>query len=136
MAAHCGSLIFLAILAQEDMKKKEISVRKVFLFALCAILYRIGVGQLIWGEVVRCLIPGGMLILLSYLTRESIGYGDGTAVMALGLWMGGRFAVLSVCAGIMLSGIYGVSCLIRHRKEPIPFIPFLLLGMEAVLAYA
>ena len=57
------------------------------------------------------------------------------AAAVLGLWTGGWFTLKTVCTAVMLSGVWGLACLIKKKTEPIPFIPFLLLGMEVVLAY-
>ena len=57
------------------------------------------------------------------------------AVMALGLWLGGWQALWILGIAIMLAGIFAAVCLVKKRKEPIPFIPFLLLGMEVLLFY-
>ncbi|MDE6964759.1 MAG: hypothetical protein K2P30_14175, partial [Lachnospiraceae bacterium] len=57
-------------------------------------------------------------------------------VLTLGLWTGGWFAFAVTAIGIMLSGIYGTFCLLKRKNDPIPFVPFLLLGMEVLLFYA
>lgn len=136
MLAYCVSLLFLAILAAEDMREKRISGYKLMLFAGLAISYLMFSKQFDLIEVLGGLVPGGMLILLALLTKESIGYGDGAAVAVLGLWTGGWFAMMAAAAGIVLAGIYGVLCLLKKKKELIPFMPFLLLGMEVILFYA
>lgn len=136
MAEYCISLLFLALMAREDIREKRISAYKIAGFAGAAVLYLMAEGQLDWGEIMRSLLPGGLLLLLAFLTRESIGYGDGAAVAALGLWTGGWFAMMTVATGIMFAGAYGVVCLFRKKKELIPFLPFLLLGMEVALFYA
>ncbi len=134
--SYCAGLLFLAVLASEDIRRKEISVYKVIFSAGLSILYRIFSGQFLWQEIMWGLIPGILLILLAFCTRENIGYGDGAAIMVLGLWTGGWFTLAVLWVGIMMAGVFGVFCLIRKKKEPIPFIPFLLLGMEAALYYA
>ena len=136
MAAYCISLLFLALLAAEDIREKRISVYKVLLFAAAAVVYLLLSERFDWREISGALLPGGLLLLLAFLTREGIGYGDGAAVAVLGLWTNGRFAMMTAAAGIMLAGGYGVFCLLKKRKELIPFLPFLLLGMEVVLFYA
>lgn len=136
MAAYCAGLFLLAGLSAEDIKSREISVFKVLGSAGLAVLYRILSDQFSSQEIMGCLFPGALLLVLSFLTRESIGYGDGMAVIALGLWTGGWFTLAVVCTAIMLSGICGIICLVRRKKEMIPFTPLLLLGMEAVLFYA
>ncbi|MDY5868775.1 MAG: hypothetical protein SPK58_00045 [Lachnospiraceae bacterium] len=81
------------------------------------------------------LIPGGMLILLAVLTGESIGLGDGIVVTVFGLWTGIMFTTITVCTGIIFSGICGFFFWIIGEKRLIPFVPFLLIGMEVSLFY-
>ena len=81
------------------------------------------------------MMPGGILLLLSLITKESIGYGDGMTVIVLGLWTGGWFAFHVFCIGILLAGICAVFYLIKGKKDTIPLIPFLLIGMEVALIY-
>ena len=135
MEAYCMGLLFLAGLTAEDIRKREISVFKVMIFVFMAVIYRLFIKNFLWQDIIWDLFPGGILIFLAFITKESIGYGDGMAVMVLGLWTGGWFTLMSVCAAIMLAGICGAICLFIRKRDPIPFIPFLLLGMEAALAY-
>ncbi|NBJ94188.1 prepilin peptidase [Parablautia muri] len=134
--AYCIGLFFLAELSVEDIKTKEISINKVIFFIFLGFLFRLIAGEFNWNEISGCLIPGSILLLLSFLTDESIGYGDGMTVVALGLWTGGWFTAFVVWIGITLSGIWGGICLFRRKKETIPFLPFLLLGMEVAFVYA
>ena len=136
MAAYCVSLLFLALLAAEDIKEKRVSVWKILFFAAAAVVYLLLSKQFDWRGISGAVLPGVLLLLLAFLTREGIGYGDGAAVAVLGLWTNGWFARMAAAAGIMLAGGYGVFCLLKKRKELIPFLPFLLLGMEVVLFYA
>ena len=136
MISYCVSLLFLGKLSAEDIREKKISIFKVLLFALAGISYRLITGDFSWQGIGGSLFPGSILLMLALLTNESIGYGDGATVLALGLWMGGWFTGMAVIFGILLSGIWGVICIFRSRNEPIAFIPFLLLGMEVALIYA
>lgn len=136
MGAYCAGLILLALLAGQDIKEKKISVDKLLVFACMAVLYRIFIKQFFWQEILGCMIPGTILLLLSWVTKEGIGYGDGMAVIVLGLWTGGWFALHVMGLGIMLCGMYAVICLVRKKRDAIPFIPFLLAGMEVALIYA
>lgn len=136
LLCNCAGLLLLAILTPEDIRKKTLSVNTIILFMFLAIIYRGLVGRLFSHEAIACLVPGGILLLLAVITRESIGFGDGMVVMVLGLWIGAWLTTIVVCIGTLFAGVYGVICIIKKRKDPIAFVPFLLLGMEVVLAYA
>lgn len=134
---YCGALFFLTLLSPEDIRKRQVSARKVILFGLSAIGCRMlsGDGETVC-EMIGCLIPGLLLLAAAIVSRENIGMGDGMAVMALGLWLGGWQTFFVLCIALMLAGLFAAVCLVKKKKEPIPFIPFLLLGMEVLLFYA
>lgn len=132
---YCGILIFLAILSLEDIREKKISVNTILLGAFTAMICRFIGGQTSGIEIAGSLIPGVLLLLLSIMTKESIGKGDGIVVMVLGLWIGGQITFLVVCLAVWAAGMFAVVCLIRKKRELIPFIPCLLMGMEVLLFY-
>lgn len=133
---YCAALFFLGYLSRQDIKTKFVSVKVIWIFGAVAFLY------LCWGQgtdvgvwIIR-IIPGTVLWLLAWVTKESIGYGDGAAVMVLGLWCGTLFCILILCLGIFLSGVYALCRMAAGRFSPVPFIPFLLISMEVILFYA
>lgn len=134
--AYGIALLFLAILTPEDIRERRISVSKLLFFAVTGIGFRLAFSSFSGCEMIGCLITGGFLILLSALTKEEIGFGDGIAVTVLGLWTGGWFTFITVCIALLLSGICGCLFLALHKRETVPFMPFLLIGMEVSLLYA
>ena len=134
--AYGIALLFLAILTPEDIRERRISVSKLLFFAVTGIRFRLAVSSFSGYEMIGCLITGGFLILLSILTKEEIGFGDGIAVTVLGLWTGGWFTFITVCIALLLSGICGCLFGALHKRETVPFMPFLLIGMEVSLLYA
>ena len=134
--ALCACLLFLAGLSAEDVREKKISVYTVLIFAVLAVIYRAFTNQLFWMEMIISLVPGVMMILLAILTKEGIGYGDGMTVIVLGLWTNVWFTTGVLCVAILLSGIFGSVWLTVKKREAIPFVPFLLAGLEVMLFYA
>lgn len=133
----CGALLFLAMLTPEDIREKQVSFKTIMIFGLLALVCRIvAEREQAMGEMICDLIPGMFLLVLSVVSKESIGLGDGMAVAVLGLWIGGIKAFLTLCIAWTLAGVFAAMHLMRKRKEPIPFIPFLLLGMEVLIFYA
>ena len=135
MIHYIGGLLFLAVLAVQDIKEKKVSIYKLLISAAMAVIYWIFKGEFSWQELLWNAIPGVMLLLLSIITKENIGYGDGLTVIVLGLWTGIWFTFHVLCAGLMLSGVYAAIYLVKKKGETIPLIPFLLIGMEVVLLY-
>lgn len=82
---YCGVLIFLAILSLEDIREKRISVKTILIGVFTAMVFQLTGGQISGIEIAGSLIPGALLLLLSVITKESIGKGDGAVVMVLGL---------------------------------------------------
>lgn len=132
---YCGAIIFLAMLSPEDIREKRISVKHVVIGAVAAVICRFIGGEESGITMISSLIPGIMLLLLSVMTGESIGKGDGIVVMVLGLWIGGQMTFLAVCLAIWAAGIFAAVCLIQKRRELVPFVPCLLVGMEVLLFY-
>lgn len=133
MAAYCGGLLFLVGLVKEDVEEQTISIKKLVVFGVLALLYLLWQEPLVWQEFCRRVLPGMFLLFLSWASKESIGYGDGVAVIVLGLWTGVIFTLAAVCIGTLAAGFWSVICLIRKKTGPLPFIPFLLFGMEVAL---
>ena len=134
-AGYGAALLFLAYLSFQDIKTKLVSARAIWISGMAALLY-LFLGQS--GDAKEWtirVIPGMVLLLVSWMTKESLGYGDGAAVIVLGLWCGTFFCVLILCLGIILSGIYALYCMAAGRTSPLPFLPFLLTAMEVILLY-
>ena len=121
--AYSITLLFLAGLSAEDIRTKELSVYKVILFICSGFLFRLSEGKFTWYETGLCLFPGGFLILLSFLTKESIGYGDGMTVAALGLWDGLQYLQYGLELHCQEFGVV-FACLEEKRRKQFLFFPF------------
>lgn len=133
---YCGALLFLGYLAKHDIKLKRIPAAGVIMFGLISAVYFVAGKQLNAGKMFLCILPGIVLLILAFMTREKIGYGDGVTVLVLGLFLGEVYCMAVLCLGIMLTGIYSFFRVLKKNKEPVPLIPFLLAALEVVLIYA
>lgn len=130
------ALIFLAGLTGNDIRKRQIPVKKLLLFGIGAVLYLLYEPDFSMRECLINLMPGMFLLLLAVISKESIGYGDGFAVMIFGLWTNILFCMTVVCLALCMAGIFAAYLLLQKRKIPIPFVPFILAAMEVILVYA
>jgi leader peptidase (prepilin peptidase)/N-methyltransferase len=81
------------------------------------------------GSLLLSVIPGVGCLLVSFLTGEALGYGDGIVVMVCGLSMGFADTVEWLLLGFFLSALWAVYlCVFRKagRKKEFPFLPFLM----------
>ncbi len=126
------SITFIIICAIFDIRKKEIPIFVIILFGCISILF-IGIsGKRTWADIMYSLAPGGFLLLLSLCTRESIGYGDGMAVLVLGILMGYRGCIVIIIIGFISSAFCALVLLVCGKvkgKSRLPFLPFLAIGL-------
>ncbi len=129
---------FLAVCAVFDGLQKQIPLAVVWLGMLTAICFRAGgvMGEVRLLSVVLSLVPGVAFWLLSFVTREKVGYGDGWVLIMIGLFLDFSRCFLILLVGLLIESVAALVLLvfrkIRRDKE-IPFCPFLLLGMGVML---
>ena len=112
-----------------DLRRKEISVLSCIVTALIGFFIRIYWRDLSWWGLIGCIAPGGILLLLSLVSRESIGYGDGLILCAIGILLGGAETVTLFCHALFMCGIFsGFLFFFRKAgaKKRIPFVVFML----------
>lgn len=126
----------LAALAVEDMRNKSITVWPVagafILGILNFIIYHDPHGKGLLGGMGI----GGILCLLCWVMKKSIGLGDGLVTALIGIYTGVKFMIICLCAAFFLAAPAALMlcCLKKIKKrEKMPFIPFLFLGY--VLAF-
>ncbi|MBQ7919615.1 MAG: prepilin peptidase [Lachnospiraceae bacterium] len=123
-------IVYLVILSIRDIRRKEFSVG--------AILGGLGVGLVRgaikgeWVPVLLGIIPGMLLILMGFLTREKVGYGDGVLLIIVGLimgWPGSLVVYILAQFGVLFYAI--LLLVIKHvsRDVQIPFAPFLTVAL-------
>ncbi|MCH5259932.1 MAG: prepilin peptidase [Lachnospiraceae bacterium] len=132
--------LFLGICAVFDGIAKRIPLIVIWLGIITAIvLHAQGVmGDESWSDTGMAVLPGMLFWMLSFITREKVGYGDGWMLVMIGLFTG-----LWKCFLILLVGLVSESLVVlvlltirRVSKDcQIPFAPFLLFGMGVVVCF-
>ena len=82
-------------------------------------------------ETAAGLIPGGICLIISFLTKQGIGYGDGILLAVCGISIGATECFAMMLTAFFWAGIWGFIIwrfFQADRKKEIPFVPFLLLG--------
>lgn len=76
-------------------------------------------------------LPGAIALILSYITKEQLGYGDGLLILALGGCMGLQQTIVVVGIALGVSFVTSVALVLSRkatRTQKIPFVPFLCIG--------
>ena len=123
-------VVLLGIISIIDIATKKIPVVVLFFMA--------GVG--IWGIVIEkkaassvalALIPGIVLFLVAFLTKQQIGYGDAVVIILMGLFVTADIICSALVMGLSIAGVISVIMIAFKKsnlKKQIAFTPFLLLG--------
>ena len=128
-------LIFLSICTIFDIRKKEIPLILEGAGMAAAVgytIWRIGNESIFAAQILLSLLPGLFFLLVSWCTKEKVGYGDGILLLITGLMVGFNQCLTGLCISLFLSAFFGVLLLFLHKAEKnsrIPFVPFLTMGM-------
>lgn len=122
-----GYLLFLSV---EDIRRKKVPI-----WALAAAL---AVSPLFWlfkeedvGTFLLGIIPGAVLILISFVSRGGIGLADAAVVIILGINTGLTAVLMTVTISFGLIALFSGGMLIAGKlrlKSTLPYIPFAFLG--------
>ena len=123
-------LLCLAYATYTDIKSHSISI-KVSLSATILIIITLFFSDRPYlSSIIYGLIPGIVLFILSYLTRESIGYGDGVIVSIIGIGLGFSKVIFICIIAFIVTAIVAIFLIIKRKsgKSTLPFVPFILCG--------
>ena len=130
--------VFLGICAVCDGVEREVPLVVVWLGIITAVVLHLqGLGgNRTWQNVALSVIPGVTFWILSFISGEKVGYGDGWILIMIGLFMGLWKCFLILIIGLILSSLVVLILLAVRRVSrdyQLPFAPFLLFGMGVVV---
>ncbi len=108
---------------------------------LAGIIFGIGFGFFIhdisfWSALLGAVSCSGFLLLVSLVSRGGMGLGDVKLAVVTGLFLGWPQGPVGLLAGVCAGGLAGIVLLvtgIKGRKDPVPFGPFIALGVMIAL---
>lgn len=132
--------LFLAVCAVFDGLYKHIPLIVVWMGMLVAVCLQINgaMGETGVLAAALSLLPGLGFFLLSFFSGEKVGYGDGWALLMIGLFLGAYRCFLILFAGLLMESVTAIALLALRKIQKdgeIPFLPFLLLGMGVVVCF-
>ncbi len=133
-------LVAMSFFATTDLLEQIVPNKILVLFVLLFII-RLGYEAVCNMEKMLSFIPTILLGLIFcvitfgvgyLLSKKSMGAGDVKLSLLMGLYLTGEYAVAAILYGCIVSALYSVVQMIRHkltRKDTIPFVPFLYIGV-------
>lgn len=126
-------IILLSVASVGDLRTKTISNKLVIVGSLIGILFTLVQLDMAktFDAVMGAVISAGILLVISLITREGIGFGDVKLFACVGLFLGVGGALAALVISIMISGVAALILLLTkkvNKKTSIPFAPFILVG--------
>lgn len=125
------TILVLGICAYTDVKYRRISKKILAAYGVMILLIHLTGNDFQIMDFILGLFPGIFCMVISWLTRQSLGYGDSILACLCGLSLGLEKCMAILCFTFFISGIFGALMLFILKKEKtyeMPFVPFLFLG--------
>lgn len=123
-------LVYIFIAAYIDIKNKYIDIYLVILgFMIAIILYLFMPYNLF--ELLIGIAVGIIVSIISFCTKQSVGFGDGIILIILGIVFGLSTINIFLYSIIILL-VYSILMFLfikKYKLSTIPFIPFLFIGI-------
>ena len=119
----------LTISAYRDCREKQVYLYSMFIAGIAGLLLHLMYHERTLADLLAGTGIGAAVILFAYMTRESIGIGDGAALMVTGIFLGFWANLQLFVTALFMSGFIALILLItkkKGRKYRLPFVPFLL----------
>lgn len=121
----------LGIGAWQDWTKKRVSAYLLVCSGLEGLLCYGCFRQMTAADMLLGAAIGAAALLLGFVTREKIGYGDGAMILVCGIFLGFAANLELLCIALFLVELAALFLIVvkrKGRRYQIPFIPFLLVG--------
>ena len=132
-------LTMLGVHAAEDLKRRRIALPCLLVFGLVGAVVQLYCRDMTFFSVGLGMAVGIGMLLLSLLTKGSIGMGDGLVFCVTGIYLGGARNLELLFTSLLYAALFSLFLLakgrgaVRKRKKEIPFLPFVFLGYGTIL---
>lgn len=129
-------LCFLAVCTYWDIRRRTLPVVLLGEGTFLSVLYVVCSGREYWYLHLAGAGVGLFFLLVSKITKEAIGYGDGWMICILGTFLGISDLLEVLAAAWLLLSMTAMICLVKKwsRKTAFPLVPFLMTGYVFVVA--
>jgi len=123
--------VLLFIEGVRDVNKKEVGLLIPAINAIAAVVMYFVFKDMSIGVLLMGLAEGMAIMVLSRLTGESVGFGDGVILCSTGMMLGWRYNLCMFFSACLICAVFGAILMMfkkADKKTRIPFVPFLIPG--------
>lgn len=123
-------VLLLGVCAWKDVRTQTLPIKTILVGGCLMLPLLVIESPEMWLLSLR-ILPGVLLLLIGFFSKEQIGYGDGICVMMSGMIFSLRMVWLAIMfsfALLILMSIFLLFIKKARRDLRIPYIPFLLVG--------
>lgn len=127
-----GVFLFLLICSAQDIREKQLSVKILVLSGVWFFVLSLFFDRISFAERMGNMLPGMVIFVIAFFTKEQIGYGDAACLIVLGNVLSVDMLIGAVMGGLLLLSLCGAVLFLKRkadRKTVLPFVPFLTAGM-------
>lgn len=138
MISECIMLGMLAVLAEIDVRKKELPLVMLIIFCGIGVLVQGVLKNFLWKDLCGGILVGVGILLAAVVSRENIGIGDGLLLCVTGLYLGlWRNLVLLLGAFTCAAAVSVVLLFLKKcdRRSRFPFVPFILVSYVGLMVF-
>lgn len=99
---------------------------------LAGVLANLATSRVAWFDaLIGILVGGGVFLVIILASGGGMGGGDMKLGAMIGAFLGWKVVLFSIFVAVLLGGALAIGLLatgLKHRKDPIPFGPFLAIG--------
>ena len=124
-------LTMLSIESIADIRSRSVSVLRQAIFWVFAVIFNIEFYYQTLSSVLGGMALGIFLLLVAYVTREGIGYGDGLVFIVTGTYVGLAKNAKLLFASLVVAAVAGIGVYLfkkRDFKAQLPFLPCVLIA--------
>lgn len=132
---HICLIIILGVICVFDIKRKKIPVYMLIILAAAGIISNFTIGEFDIEKRIIAMLPGMILLIVSMITKQQIGYGDSLIILIMGLYIDIDDILSIVLSSFLLSSIAAIILMTVFKKKKnfeMAFSPFLLIGYGLV----
>lgn len=129
------TLTVFAVCSYTDIRYRRIYGWSLVLYCVLAIIGHTFDEITEAADIVAGLLPGLICIVISWMSKQSLGYGDSALIAVSGVSLGAAVCLQLLYTALLGAGIFGlilITVFKKSRKYDMPFAPFLFLGMMLV----